>query len=465
VGLVNQATKGMTLAALAAAMLTACGSNGNNDASPSAGGNASASSSANASASAIATASAAASATASASEAPSDQPQVTVEFWHAYGEGEEKVLLEQVIPKFESANPSIKIHATRMPTENLDQQVLTAAAGGTPPDVMRMDNTWVSNMAKQGALQEISDFPEAQAILDNSFKGTVDTNLYQGKYYGVPLDTNTRVAIYNKELLTKAGASEPPKTIDELVALARNIKGQGKYSGITIGGTNVWDFSAWFWTLGGKYTDDAYSKATGYLNGEASVKALDTIYGWYKEGLLAPPILGGQPGTWEGLRGDKGKAASYMMITDGPWFFSLIGDADTKDKMIPALIPAGPDGLSHSVIGGEDLVIFNGAKQPEAAWKFVQFLTSTEIQLLLAKQTGQIPTNKEAAQSPELQDVWYLKAYIDQLENAYARTPSANANKINDAIGAAFESVFRGKAKSKEALDKAAALVDKLLAE
>ncbi|MFC5469540.1 extracellular solute-binding protein [Cohnella suwonensis] len=450
-------TKGIALFALSAAILSACGSNNNKDASPSASVAPSSTEKADVPASP--------SASPSASASASDEPQVTVEFWHAYGEGEEKVLLEQVIPKFEAVYPSVKIHATRMPTENLDQQVLTAVAGGTPPDIMRMDNTWVSNMAKQGALQEISGFPDAQAILDNSFKGTVDTNLYKGKYYGIPLDTNTRVAIYNKELLALAGASEPPKTIDELVTLARNIKKQGKFSGITIGGTNVWDFSAWFWTLGGQYTDPEYTKATGFLNSDASLKALDTIYGWYKEGLLAPPILGGQPGTWEGLRGDKGKAASYMMITDGPWFYSLIGDADTKDKMLPALIPSGPDGQSHSVIGGEDLVIFNGAKQPDAAWKFAQFMTSTEIQILMVKQTGQIPTNKEAAQSPDLKDIWYLQSYVDQLGTAYTRTPSPNANKINDAIGAAFESVFRGKAKPKDALDKAASQIDGFLSE
>jgi multiple sugar transport system substrate-binding protein len=448
--------KGLAMLALIGAVLSGCGGSKSN------GGTASNSPSASA---APATQSASASDSASPSaSAPAEQ--VTVEYWHAYGEGEEKVLLEQVIPKFEAQNPGIKIHATRMPTDNLQQQVLTAVAGGTAPDLMRMDNTWVSGMAKQGALQEVSGFPNAQDILNGSFKGTSDTNLYNGKYYGIPLDTNTRVAIYNADLLKEAGATEPPKTIDELVTLARNLKAKDKkLSGITIGGTNVWDFSAWFWTLGGQYTDPAYTKASGYLNSDASVKALETIYGWYKDGLLAPPILGGQPGTWEGLRGDKGAKPTYMMITDGPWFFSLIGDADTKGKMIPALIPAGPDGQSHSVIGGEDLVFFNGAKHPQEAWKFAQFLTSPEIQVLMVKQTGQIPTNVQAAQDPSLKDVWYLQSYIDQLATAYTRTPSANSNQINDAIGAAFESVFRGKAQAKAALDKAAQQVDGFLSQ
>lgn len=454
-----QPVKGAALLALTAALLAACGSNGG-----SSGNQASSSPSSASSPSAEASSSASPSAAASASDSAADQPKVTVEFWHAYGEGEEKVLLEQVIPKFNEANPNITIHATRMPTDNLQQQVLTAVAGGTPPDVMRMDNTWIPSMAKQGALQEISGYPGAQDILNNSFKGTVDTNLYDGKYYGVPLDTNTQVAIYNQDLLAKAGASAPPKTMDELADLARKLKQQGKYTGITIGGPDVWNISAWFWTLGGKYTDDAYTTATGYLNSDASIKAIETIAGWNKEGLLSPPIHGGQPGTWEGLQGDgKGSKPSYMMIADGPWFFSLNGDDKTKGKMLPAVLPAGPDGQSHSVIGGEDLVLFNGAKQSDAAWKFVQFMTQPDTQLLMMQQTGQIPTNVEAAQSPELQSVWYLQPYIDQLTTAYARTPSANANQINDTIQAAFDSILRGKSDAKTALDKAAATVDGLL--
>ena len=80
------------------------------------------------------------------------------------------------------------------------------------------------------------------------------------------------------------------------------------------------------------------TNATGFINSPESIKALETIVSWNADKLLAPPILGGAPGTWEGLRGDKGVAANYMMITDGPWFFSILGDA-VKDTMIPALHP------------------------------------------------------------------------------------------------------------------------------
>jgi multiple sugar transport system substrate-binding protein len=405
-----------------------------------------------------------------ANEAPAvtkDEPvvepakPVTVEFWHAFGEGEEKVLLEEVIPKFNEQYSHITIKATRMPTENLDQQVITAAAGGAVPDVMRMDNTWVPRMAKEGVLAAVDGFPDFNKVVTDSFAGPMATNYYDGKYYGVPLDTNTKIAIYSKELLAEAGATAAPQTIDELVDLARKMKDNGKF-GITIGGPDFWNMPPWFWTLGGTITDDQFTTATGHLNSEASVKALETIVAWNNEGLLAPPILGGQPGTWEGLRGEEGKPASYMMINDGPWFFSILGDA-VKDTMIPAKMPNGPDGKSHSIIGGQDMVFFNGAKQPEAAWTFTQFMLSEEIQVLMAIKTGAIPTNMNAAKADALKDVYYLDEYVAEMETAMARTPSANTNQIGDVFGKAFEKALRKDATPKEALDQAAKEIDALL--
>lgn len=394
---------------------------------------------------------------------PEEKPAepVTVEFWHAFGEGEEKVLLEEVLPKFKEVYPHITVNATRMPTDNLDQQVITAAAGGAVPDVMRMDNTWIPRMAKEGVLQAVDGFASFDKVVADSFKGPMSTNYYDGKYYGVPLDTNTKIAIYSKELLQEAGASEPPATIDELVALARNLKANGKF-GITIGGPDAWNMPPWFWSLGGRITDDKYTMATGYLNSDASVKALETIVGWNDEGLLAPPILGGQPGTWEGLRGEEGKPASYMMINEGPWFFGILGDA-VKDTMIPAKMPNGPDGMSHSIIGGQNMVIFEGAKQPEAAWAFTQFMLTEDIQKLMAIKTGAIPTNIAAANAEELKSVSYLGAYVAEMETALARTPSANWNQISDVFGKAFETALRKEASPKDALDKAAGEIDALL--
>jgi multiple sugar transport system substrate-binding protein len=58
-----------------------------------------------------------------------------------------------------------------------------------------------------------------------------------------------------------------------------------------------------------------------------------------------------------------------------------------------------------------------------------------------------------------------MKICVQQLNNAVARTPSPNWEKMSDKIGKCFESIIRHKAKAKEAMDKLAPELDALLAQ
>lgn len=66
----------------------------------------------------------------------------TITFWHTYNQDsdENKTLLEKVIPAFEKANPGIKVQSQVVPYPDFRQKLLTSIAGGTVPDVARIDN-------------------------------------------------------------------------------------------------------------------------------------------------------------------------------------------------------------------------------------------------------------------------------------------------------------------------------------
>lgn len=389
-------------------------------------------------------------------EEPKDegkQETVTLEFWHTYSDTEEKIFIEQVIPLFEDQNPNIKIKATRMPYEGLKQQVIAGAAGDAAPDLMRMDIIWVPEFAKLGALTPVSDLEGFDSIKGNLYEGPLATNFYNDKYYGLPLNTNTKVAIYNKELLAQAGLSEAPKTFDELIEASRTLKAKGKY-GIGIGGTSAWGLLPYFWTLGGSVTDEEYTKASGYFNSPESIAALEKIIALNKEGLVAPSIIGGEPGTWDGIKSE------YLMIDDGPWYYSILGE-EALNLTVSSPLPTDKGG-STSVVGGENLVMFSSTKHPEEAWKFMQFLVTEEPQIIMA-QAGMIPTNTAAANSSEVLEVPFIKSYIEQLETAKPRTPHPNWGKIEESINLAFERAVRGEASAKEALDAAAQEIDGFL--
>ncbi len=389
--------------------------------------------------------------------------KVTIEFWHTYSDTEEKILVEKVKPAFEKSHSNIELKLTRMPYEGLKQQVIAGVAGEATPDLMRMDIIWVPEFASQGALLNLSEMPGFDAVQSSVFEGSLSTNIFEGNYYGLPLNTNTKIAIYNKDSLAEIGLSAPPKTIDELVAAAEALKAKGKY-GIGISGAGAWSILPYFWSLGGSITNDDFTEVNGYLNSDASVKALETIIDWNKNGLVVPSILGGEPGTWDGI-----KTGEYAMIDDGPWFFSILHDEteiantgfDPNEKIIRGLIPSGAGG-SRSVVGGENLVIFQGAKNPEAAWTFAQWMLTEEPQLMMVE-AGMVPTNKAAAEAIKVEDVPYIAEYVTQLETALPRTPIPQWGELESIFNLQFEKAIRGEMTAKEALDEAAKQITAVL--
>ncbi|KIL51056.1 extracellular solute-binding protein [Jeotgalibacillus campisalis] len=391
-----------------------------------------------------------------------DGDKVVLDYWHTYGEQEEKVLVEEIKPAFEEEHPDIELKLTRMPQEGLKQQVIAGVAGNAAPDIMRMDIVWVSEFAEMGALTEMGEMDGFEEVKETLFEAPMSTNFYDGGYYGLPLNTNTKIAIYNKEVLESVGYDEAPATMEELEDASRKAVEAGAEGGISIAGVGqTWDYLPYFWSLGGSLSNEDYTKFDGYLNSEESVKALETIVGWNEEGLISPIMLGGEPGTWEGI--EKGQ---YMMVDDGPWFFSIL--MNEKDKQNPldyttwAPIPEG-DGGSRSVIGGENLVIFENSDKKDAAWEFTKWMTEEEAQKIMGIGTGLIPTNRTAAQDPEFLELPFIEQYVKQLETALPRTPIPQWSEVEGEITLNFEKVLRGEMDPKEALDDAAAKADQIL--
>lgn len=380
--------------------------------------------------------------------------QATITFWHTYNtDGQEtKQLNDVVIPAFERKCPNITVKAVVMPYDGLHDQLITAVAGGGLPDVMRMDIIWTPEFAKLGALAQLDQLPGFDQIKSNVFPGPLATNGFQGKYYGIPLDTNTQVLIYNKALVPNA-----PKTLDDVRAAAMALKGQKDKWGLALGGDGPWNVLPWFWTAGGQVTNDDYTKASGYLDSTASVAALQWLIGMNNDGLLGPSSVGKKPDSWGGF-----KAGNYGMLSDGPWFFPIIANG-MGPNIVGTPMPTGPGG-SVSVIGGENLVTFASSPNQDADWAFSQFMLSDEAQMDMAS-VGQLPVTKSASQSTAVTSVSYYASFVTQLLTAKPRTVTPAWPKLDKILTDAFDAALRGTKTADQALHDAAAQIDPLLAQ
>ncbi len=368
---------------------------------------------------------------------------VTITFWHTYGDTETPYFENEIIPAFEATHPGIKVEAVRQEGGSFNQMLVTAFGTGVVPDVARVDITKTSAYAQLGGIVALDEMPGFAGLKAAMLEGPMSTNLYNGKYYGLPLNTNCKAAVMNKAILESLGFEAAPETMEAFIAACRE-KVPGEYK-INVSGVGDWDLYPYFWLFGGVLTDDGFRKATGYLDGEASVKALETMKALHDEKIFSIRDVDGTQDAWAGINDE------YAMFFEGPWF-------PFAEGIEPSLIPTY-EGRSASVVGGENIVMFEGSTKKEAAWEFVQYMLTEEVQLKLLT-VGVIPTLKACVDSQQVQSDPKWSVYMQQLQSAKSRIPSPNASNIEQIWSDAMNMIFVEEADIQVALNEAAKLID-----
>lgn len=414
-----------------------------------------------ASCAAPATSTVAPAATSAATTEPAAGEQVEISFWHTYNEDslENDTLVNTLIPMFEAAHPTIKVNSVTVPWPDFLRKLLAAMAAGTAPDLIRSDIIWVPELADMGALvaldEAMPDFADYKALV---FPGPLSTNLWEDHYYGLPLDTNTKVWLYNDAIYTAAGIDGAPATLAELETDCQAIKAVNPDVYLfAADGLFAWVTLPWVWSFGGSVTDDAITTATGYLNSPETVTAYEYMLKLYDEGCIAPVIMG------DGVGVDTGFGSGiYASVDNGPWFYPMLQASFPDFTFSSALFPAGDAG-SIDVVGGEDVNMMTQSKHPAEAAEFIRFLMSTEYQLKMME-TGQIPVRSDLLDSDSIKNHPYLGKFLEQLQTSKARTAHPAWSQMDTIVTDAGQFIFRHEKTPQQALDDAAAQIDALLA-
>jgi multiple sugar transport system substrate-binding protein len=390
-------------------------------------------------------------------EAPPAEKAV-VTYWHSMS-NPETAQLDQVIAAFEAANPNIDVQATHYPPDDQSFQpaLLTAMAAGELPDAARIDIVWVPQFAREGVLMQLDGaMPGFDELSASVFPGPLSTNFYQGHYYGLPLNTNTQVLLWNKASFEAGGLQEPPKTMEEFAQVACQLSDKAnEVYGYAQGGTYFWAPAPVFYAMGGKIVDEGITTASGYINGPESVAAFTMLKDLYDQGCLSPNLMGG------GIATDAGHAdGKYAMIIDGPWMVNIYKDTYPDFEVNFSLVPTGPDGQTSSVVGGEDIVIFENAQDKEATFQWVSYLMSPEAQKMMAE-VGVMPTLAGLTGDPALPP--YFEIFMEQLKTAQARVPSPVWSDMDSAINNAYQRMLLGEQNPQESLDQAAEEINALI--
>ena len=233
-------------------------------------------------------------------------------------------------------------------------------------------------------------------------------------------------------------------------AFIEAAKDRGTYS-LNVSGVGDWDMYPYFWLFGGTLTDDGFTKATGYLDSDASIAAINKLIELHDQKIFTIRDVDGSVDAWDGINSE------YAMFFEGPWYFGSYDDCEAKG-IVAATIPTY-EGRSASVVGGEDIAVFSTSKQKDAAYEFAKFMTGEEVQLAMLE-AGQLPILKSLVENDAVKNNPVWSVYMKQMESAKARIPSPNNAAIQEIWSEMVTSIFVEGADAAQAMHDAAAKID-----
>ena len=387
-------------------------------------------------------------------------------------------LATKLIARWNAENPDNPVEMQALPAGRSSEEVLIAAiVGNTTPCVCSNILTGtVERMVRADALVPLSDFPDFEEVVGaRSGPDVLDRfRSSDGKVYQLPYKANPQVWIYNKNMLQEHGVWSAPRTYSEYLDAARKLSkdrdGDGRPDQWIIG---LHIDNTWF-----KRFDDVYPLYIAASGGETLVHGGDIrfegpamigaltflrelfAHGWAPRSYFSYQLfIRGRsamtPGSAASLRGIRQKAPDLVY-----------------DVMLPPVPDNRPADAPHYTFGDiKSMVIFKSCPDPEASWRLIKFLVSTESDLELMKVTRQFPVRKNLATTEpfagflrEHHDGEVLLKMARWAERVRGTDDTVHLVEIFDTISVAYETaaVYGLKAPA-VAVSEAAARVRRLL--
>jgi multiple sugar transport system substrate-binding protein len=371
-----------------------------------------------------------------------DPEDITITYWHTYGDSEEAVLLDIVMPLWNALHPEITVDVVRQDGSQYHEMIVTSFGTGNGPDVARIDISNTASYAAEGGLVALDTYDDFDTISQSFLEGPLSTSSYKGSYYGLPLDTNCKAAVVNLNLLeSELGLTEVPETMEEFITAAAT---RGEYS-LNVSGVGDWDLYPYFWLFGGMLTNEDFTQATGYLNSQDSIDSINKMKDLRTQNIFTIRDIDGTADAWAGIQDE------YVMFFEGPWY-------GFSGNIVAATIPTY-EGRSASVVGGENIAVFTTSDNQDAAYEFAKFMTTESVQLAMLT-VGQLPILKSLVTNSLVLANPKWSVYMKQLETASARIPSPNNDEIKTIWSNAMTEIFLNGANVTTTLNAAAAAMD-----
>jgi len=362
---------------------------------------------------------------------------------------------------FSEANPDIDLKIIPVDWEVLHDKLVTAIAGGKPPDLSVIATRWLLEYLDMGIVEPIEKYL-TKDLIANIEPAAMEARI-KNVLYALPVAVGPRFLYYRSDIFKKHGIAGPPDTFEEMLSQAQKIHNPPDLYAVGMTGKKfhaLTEYTYYIYENGGDFfeinPDGSYGKCR--INDEAGVGALSFMNDLVNKYKVTQP----------GVTGYSQDEVQDLWAS-GKLGFILIGaytDVVTRQRGATfewdyALMPhfAGKD--RHTLLITDSIMMFKSSKNKEAAAKFLEFFYQDEWRLGFDKQVGFPPVLKSVGKMPYFQAPIY-RAMVNSMPGAKGWPLVAEWEECNDIIWNAIGATFLGQKTPQEALDEAAAEIDEI---
>lgn len=377
----------------------------------------------------------------------------------------------QFVTEFRARYPNIE-YVPEVIVGDRFMKLQAAAAAGSAPDIGMAGSWQMQEFAATGVALAIDTYLKASKVVKQSDLWPTHVNdvSYKGKQYAMPFGPDVRVMYASTSVLRSVGldSAKPAQSWDELEEHIRRVFKADGGKPVTLGFPPFWgtgNQSLWlipFWQLGGETLNKDGDKIT--IDDDKGIQALE----WLKK---LHDIQGGWT-AMEAMRMEVNSPVGTGFITGRQGYafeaFSSRKEAvfmSAKDLQFGFTAWPQPKGGKRANYGGcHSFCVTTQSKSPDAAWRFLEFLSGEDQNLRFAIRYDRIPIRVKTAQSNAfIQNDPFLKLSVDEMTYRKFNIPAPGGTEIATLHAAMVNDAMSGKRAVRDALADGAKQMQQVL--
>lgn len=404
---------------------------------------------------------------------------VHVKFWYSMG-GANMDILENMIKKYNSSQDKIVVEGSYQGGyEDALNKLKTVADTKEAPTMMQVYDGGTLFMKNSGFIVPVQNFIDKEKYDTSSLEPGICSYYtdYEGKLNSIPFNSSEPILYYNKDMFKAAGLDpeNPPTTLEDIASCAQKLTVKDGKNTKVYGFTmmiHAWFFEQIMANSGQLYVDNDNGRkdfpAKAVFNNEIGSKMFKWLYDMYRDGSATSYGRG-----WDEFRTAFQSQQVAMCFDSSANLAAAIKNASFEVGTARMPVPNGvePQGCP---VGGASIYIIKGASEEEqqAAWEFMKYLVTPEIQAEWHVNTGYFPVNKKSYElqivKDNLQKYPQFSAPINQVQStkvspATQGVLALNMDAMRDQVNICIEGMFENKLTPEKAIEQAIAGVNQVL--